>query len=199
MAETKYGRYLISGLMPGEQPSMRGLDLLYLHDEAMKGSNFYTITWMQPPKPEDASPPSDSALHMPPHIHKYTELLIHLGTNPDDPFDLGAEVTVVLGKEMELHTFTRTTTVYVPANFLHGWWEVKNITRPWIFIQVNQGPMHTRIDYPLLFPKEIRDKLPPIQEQEWDEDECRSKWRDTQRVFQEKEWDDDEWRKWRYG
>jgi hypothetical protein len=50
---------------------------------------------------------------------------------------------------------------------LHGWWEVKNVTRPWIFIQVNQGLMHSVKYYPLIFPKETRDKLPPLPVEEW--------------------------------
>jgi hypothetical protein len=165
MADTKYGKYLFSGLEPGGKPSPpgHGIDLLSLDDEVIRGSNFYRISWLQPCDFQDRP----DAVHLPPHIHKYTELLIHLGTNPDDPFDLGAEVTVILGKEMEKNTITRSTTVYVPANFLHGWWEVKNVKRPWIFIQVNQGLMHSAKYYPQIFPKEIRDKLPPLPVEEW--------------------------------
>ena len=172
MAETKYEKYLFSGfseLAPGQKtpPGWKGNVIpLYLDDEIMKGSNFYLISWIRPEKFPDRSRPH-SSVHAPPHIHKYAELLIHLGTNPDDPLDLGAEVTVVLGKEMELHTFNKSTTVYVPANFLHGWWEVKNVKRPWIFIQINQGPLHSKKNYPQLFPKEIRDKLPQEEDEWW--------------------------------
>jgi len=165
MAENKYKKYFFSGLEPGGKPSApgHGIDLLSLDNEVIKGSNFYRISWLDPKNFENYP----MKIHLPPHIHKYTELLIHLGTNPDDPFDLGAEVTMVMGNEMEKHTFTRTTTVYVPANFLHGWWEVKNVTRPWIFIQINQGLMHSAKYYPQIFPKEIRDNLPPL-EDEWE-------------------------------
>jgi len=165
MTETKYDKYLFSGLEPGGKPSApgHGIDLLSLDNEVIAGSNFYRISWLDPKNFQD----HPMTVHLPPHIHKYTELLIHLGTNPDDPFDLGAEVTMIMGKEMEKHTFTRTTTVYVPANFLHGWWEVKNVTRPWLFIQVNQGLMHSAKYYPQIFPRAIRDRLPPL-EDEWE-------------------------------
>jgi hypothetical protein len=34
-----------------------------------------------------------------------------------------------------------------------------NTRRPWIFIEVNQGPRHTEKLYPQVLSKEVRDKI----------------------------------------
>ena len=78
-----------------------------------------------------------------PHTHKYPELFIHLGTDPDNPMDLGAEVEMHAGPEMEKHIITQSTIMYMPANFVHGPWRVLNVTRPFLVITINQSPSHT--------------------------------------------------------
>jgi len=47
-----------------------------------------------------------------PHMHKTPEVVVHLGTNPDDPMELGGEVEMYMGPEMEKHIITRSTLVY---------------------------------------------------------------------------------------
>lgn len=152
MGETKYGKYLISnsGVSLEKLGFERGISLAYLDDTVIKGSYFYRIMWMVP---KETPYPSHG-----PHIHKAAELLIHLGTNPDDPFDLGAEVEMCMGKEMEKHIITRSTVVYIPPNFIHCPWIIRKVYRPWIFIQINQSLMHTLKSYPQLLPKEEREK-----------------------------------------
>ena len=112
MDKTKYGKYIFSGLREGQAPG-RGIDLALLDSAIMKGSNFYRITWNDPLPPgvTDTNPPTHG-----PHIHKYAEILIHLGTNPNDPFDLGAEIEFCLGKEIEKHIITKSKYGYNNAN-----------------------------------------------------------------------------------
>jgi len=61
--------------------------------------------------------------HIPPEhdppAQKDPEVLGMLGTDPDDPRDLGAEIDLYMGKEMGKHAITKSTLVYLPANFLH--------------------------------------------------------------------------------
>jgi len=94
----------------------------------------------------------------PPHIHKDAELLFHIGSNPDDPMDLGAEVEMYMGEEMGKYTFNRSTCIYIPPNFIHCPWRPLKTVRPWIMIQVNQGPVHTEKGFHQLLPKEVREK-----------------------------------------
>lgn len=146
MAETKYGKYFISEV----ESFILGPALARLDDKVIKGCNFYFVHWIMRS--------TDSGGHGP-HIHKDAELLMHIGTNPDDPSDLGGEIELYMGREMEKHVITKTTVVYIPPNFIHCPWIVKRVDRPFLFIEVNQGPLHTEKSFMQLLSKEEREKF----------------------------------------
>ncbi|MCS7115792.1 MAG: hypothetical protein RMJ15_02060 [Nitrososphaerota archaeon] len=152
MTETKYGKYFIT-YDPEQWPEERRPVIIRLEDRIVKGSNFYLVHWMFP----GVTPP-DFVGH-PPHIHKDAEILMHIGTDPNNPMDLGAEVEFYMGPELERHVITKTTAVYIPPNFIHGPWKPIKTVRPWIFIEINQGPAHTEKLYPQVLPKELRDRV----------------------------------------
>ncbi|MGD0794067.1 MAG: hypothetical protein ABR958_00535 [Dehalococcoidales bacterium] len=157
MAEkTKYGKYFIE-YDPTRWPKERRPVMVRMEESVMKGSHFYLVHWVMP---GFAKPLGEYkyAGH-PPHIHKDAELLIHIGTNPDDPMDLGAEVEMYMGPELERHVFNRTCCIYIPPNFIHAPWRPINTIRPWIFIEINQGPSHTEKSYRQILPAETREKI----------------------------------------
>ena len=156
MADTKYGKYFIE-YDPARWPKERRPVMVRMEESVMKGSHFYLVHWMLPNGP---NPIGDFpyAGH-PPHIHKDAELLFHIGTNPNDPMDLGAEVEMYMGAELERHVITRTTVIYIPPNFIHAPWRPLKTERPWIFIEVNQGPSHTEKSFRQLLPREAREKV----------------------------------------
>lgn len=118
--------------------------------DVLPGSDFYMIHWVLP-----HDEPFLEIGH-PPHIHKDAELLFHIGSDPNNPQDLGAEVELYLGSEMEKHVITKSCVVFIPPNFIHAPWKPLKTTRPWIFIEVNQGPKHTEKGYhQLLTPEAI--------------------------------------------
>ncbi|HEY97483.1 MAG TPA: hypothetical protein G4O16_04805 [Dehalococcoidia bacterium] len=154
MAETKYDKYIIE-YDPSRYPNERRPVMARMESSVMEGSHFYLIHWMMP---NVAASFADRPMGgHPPHIHRDVELLFHIGTNPDDPMDLGSEVEIYLGPELERHVFNRTCCIYIPPNFIHGPWRPLNTTRPWIFIEVNQGGEHTEKSYRQLLPKEVRE------------------------------------------
>jgi hypothetical protein len=181
MAETKYGKYFIDhDNEKWRWPTERRPVMSRMDDSVAKGSYFYLIHWMFPteggttgfgvtnPKDADAARVRFGSSDLvfthpmaghPPHIHKDAELLFHIGTNPDDPMDLGAEVQMYMGPEMERHVFNRTCCIYIPPNFIHSPWKPLKTTRPWIFIEVNQGPVHTEKSFRQLLPKELRETI----------------------------------------
>jgi hypothetical protein len=73
--------------------------------------------------------------------------------------DLGAEVEMHMGPELERHVITRTCCIYIPPNFIHSPWRPIKTTRPWIFIEINQGPSHTEKSYRQILPAETREKI----------------------------------------
>ena len=140
MAETKYGKYFFSGPVPGREAAKLIADL---SGDSIKGSNRYMVNWVFPSPAGIFGVDSWDQISHGPHVHKSAEILMHLGTNPDKPYDLGAEVELFMGPEMERHVITKSTVIYIPPNFVHCPWTIKRVDRPFIIIQVNQEPTHT--------------------------------------------------------
>jgi len=70
-----------------------------------------------------------------PHEHDYDQYLCFLGT-PEDVSDFDAEVEIWLGKEMEKHTMTEATVVYVPAGLTHTPMNFKRMSKPVLLINI---------------------------------------------------------------
>ena len=157
MAEGKYDKYFVTyGVTTPKVDDPRPI-LARIDNSVAKGCHFYLVHWVAPGF-ADMLGDYEYAGH-PPHIHKDAELLMHIGGNPDDPMDLGAEVEMYMGPELERHVITQSTIIYVPPNFIHAPWRPLRVDRPFLFIEVNQGPSHTEKFYPQLLPKEARDKI----------------------------------------
>ncbi|MBN1368545.1 MAG: hypothetical protein JW967_11530 [Dehalococcoidales bacterium] len=122
MQTTKYDKYFIRGPKPG---GFRKFDVVYLDDSIIKGSLYFALSMIT----LDKVPPDHG-----PHSHDFSEIMGFFGTNPDDPYDLGAEFTLYMGEEMEPHTFDKSTLVYVPATLPHGPLVHKKVYKPYIFV-----------------------------------------------------------------
>lgn len=84
-------------------------------------------------------PPKDDTFTGPgPHQHDYDELFAFIGTNPDDVYDLGAEVEMWLGEgeERELVVINTTSSLYIPAGLAHELKGYRNIRRPVMYLVV---------------------------------------------------------------
>ena len=113
----KYDKYFVKyGINTPEVDDPRPI-LARLDDSVAKGSNFYLVHWVAPGF-GDILGDYEYAGH-PPHIHKAAELLMHIGGDPDNPMDLGAEVEMYMGPELEKHTFTESTVIYIPPGEKH--------------------------------------------------------------------------------
>jgi len=62
------------------------------------------------------------------HVHDYDELIGFFGSNPNDPYDLGAEIEVTINGEM--HIINRTSLIFVPAGMKHMPLSIKKVDRP---------------------------------------------------------------------
>ena len=52
-----------------------------------------------------------------PHSHPYDQFLFYIGSDPDNPQDLGAEIEITLGDE--IYTFDKSAVVYIPKDVIH--------------------------------------------------------------------------------
>ena len=62
------------------------------------------------------------------HVHDADELIGFIGSNPDDPYDLGGEIEVTV--DGETFTLTRSTLVFAPAGVPHMPLSIKRVDRP---------------------------------------------------------------------
>ncbi|HJX13268.1 MAG TPA: hypothetical protein VJ377_07050 [Dehalococcoidales bacterium] len=153
MAKTKYGKYFLTQPEPGAPKKgfwANDNTVAYTDDDVIKGSELF---WAVRMGPAWIAPPHG------PHTHQDPEVLVMLGTDPDDPWDLGAEIELCMGPEMEKHVITRSTLVYIPANFLHCPIAYRNVRRPFIFIQSQYAPKLTETSFKKLVAERERDKM----------------------------------------
>jgi hypothetical protein len=76
-----------------------------------------------------------------PHIHKYDEFLIFLGAElPDLCSSFDAEIDLWMGEEMEKHTITSTTVVFIPKGMQHAPLNFRAINKPVLFHALYLGP-----------------------------------------------------------
>ena len=69
-----------------------------------------------------------------PHVHKYDEFLIFLGASPPDLcHSYDAEVDLWMGKELEKHTISSATVVFIPKGVLHCPLNFRKINKPILF------------------------------------------------------------------
>jgi len=76
-----------------------------------------------------------------PHIHKHDEFLIFLGGElPDLCSSFDAEIDLWMGEEMEKHTITSTTVVFIPKGMQHAPLNFRAIRKPVLFHALYLGP-----------------------------------------------------------
>jgi len=73
-------------------------------------------------------------------IHPYDECLVFESTDTSNILNLGAEISVELGPEREVHTFTDPTVVLIPKGLPHGPVTVKRLDRTIVHYSIGLGP-----------------------------------------------------------
>ena len=71
------------------------------------------------------------------HSHDFHELLCFVGGNPENIDDLGAEISICLGEELEEHIIKSATVVSIPPGLKHCPLKVTKITRPFVFLEIS--------------------------------------------------------------
>jgi uncharacterized RmlC-like cupin family protein len=71
-----------------------------------------------------------------PHVHPRPEILTFMGTDLNDLSQLGGEVEVYLGKELERHVLTAPTAVVIPGGLAHCPLVITRVDRPMILCDI---------------------------------------------------------------
>jgi len=135
VTESKYGRNLVTkpiyevsaGKIKGRQyPTMT-----VMSNTLVPGSNTYIeLGWIW-----DMPEPNPHILE---HSHgEYGEIVLHIGNDPNNPEDLGAEIEFTVGGEPLV--FDKTSALFVPAGVKHGPVTWKKVRRPHIQLAMVLG------------------------------------------------------------
>ncbi|MBN1368543.1 MAG: hypothetical protein JW967_11520 [Dehalococcoidales bacterium] len=95
-----------------------------LGNEWIKGSMHIGFRWILPGGPY---PPTKA------HTHDADEVIGFIGSNTDDVTDLGGEVELFMGEEMERYVISKTCLVWIPKDLVHCPMTYLRIDRPLLF------------------------------------------------------------------
>jgi hypothetical protein len=141
MAETKYGKYIITkpkSKIPqtdwGKESSAseRLTRVMFLDNEVLKGAFYVECAWFT--KGFDEAAPL-------PHAHDFDEVLAFFGTNLEDPSDLCGEIEIWLDDEK--HVLTQSSAVFIPKGLKHGPLVIRRVDRPIFHFATGPGGMYT--------------------------------------------------------
>ncbi len=133
MAEIDHKKYLVTeplweagpGVTNRQSPTMT-----FMSGTQVPGADCYIefgwIWGMPEPNP-----------HVHEHVHHFDEIIVHMGGDPDDPEDLGADVEYYLGGQPL--TFTTTSAILVPKGVRHGPHTWKKYRKPHIGMAIMVG------------------------------------------------------------
>jgi len=151
MAESKYGKYIVSTLKspaaeaPWSPPLSqagkgKGGRVLYLDNDVAPGAFYVECVWVMPRPAVTVPGGGTRRVGTEPHTHDYDEVIAFLGTDLDDPYDLGAEVELWLGDEK--HIITKSSLVFIPAGLQHCPLTFLKVDRPVFHFTTGPGKMY---------------------------------------------------------
>lgn len=135
MAESKYQKNLITEPIYelSSESDIKGRQtppMTYASDKLIPQSNVYIrFGWIY-----DMPEPNP---HIHEHSHNYDEILLHIGTDPDHPEDLGAELEFMV--DGETIKIDKTSALYIPKGVKHGPLTWKSVKRPHLEMAVLPG------------------------------------------------------------
>ena len=123
--------------------------IAFTDNDIIKGSYHLLASWVTSlPRPVHG-----------PHTHADDQLLIFLSSDPENIHDLGCDVEMCIGPEMERHVFSESNLVYIPAGLIHGPIRFRNLRRPFIFMQDVYAPKLTETPCEELVTEDDRGKM----------------------------------------
>ena len=136
--EGKYGKYIVQDL---HDPNLGSAEfqkmykkfsrrVLWIDNNVVQGAFQMNTAWYF------NVPEKDPVFEE--HTHDFDELIGFFGSNPDEPYDLGAELEVTL--DGELHKLTRTSLIFCPAGMKHMPLSIKRVDRPIFHFSIVLAP-----------------------------------------------------------
>ena len=137
--EGEYGKYIVQDLQT--PPNMYNEEfarmyekfsrrILWMDGNVVPGAFQMNTAWYY------AVPERDPVFEE--HVHDYDELIGFFGSDPDHPYDLGAEMEVTINGER--HLLTKSSLIFAPAGLPHMRISIKRVDRPMFHFSVVMNP-----------------------------------------------------------
>jgi hypothetical protein len=134
MAESNVEKYVVKKpafeVIPKFEVKGRIPAMTLMSENLVPGTKMYVETgWvlgMPDPNP-----------HIGEHTHDYDEIILHIGTDPNNPEDLGGEIEI--GIDGQPVTINSTSGIYVPKGVSHGPLVWKKFTKPHLELTIMIG------------------------------------------------------------
>jgi hypothetical protein len=154
MPKLKYGKYVVSELRLASKlsPPRQGpnpyefpkpgeggrIQLLYLDNEIVRNALYTECVWIMPggvlPKTVEPDP----------HSHDFDEVVTFIGSNVQDPYDLGGEI--VMSLEGEPQVLTRSCILFIPKGMKHCPLIIRRVDRPIFHSAMGTGGIYLQND-----------------------------------------------------
>ena len=93
-------------------------NVILLNSDVIPGAPYFTCTWFYTP----------TDMMQKPHTHDFDEHVGFVGSNPDDPTDLGAVIKFMV--DGEWLTIDKSSVLFIPAGVEHCPYIIESIERP---------------------------------------------------------------------
>jgi len=101
----------------------RATRILWLEDEIISGASSVILSWYWKATEKEGSPS---------HVHDFDEVIGFIGSDPQNPRDLGGEVELWL--EDERYLLNESCLVFIPRGLRHCPLRVTKVDRPILFM-----------------------------------------------------------------
>ena len=130
---TDYERYLVRKPIYEAGPGVKNRQsptMTYMSSKQVPEANYYIeFGWIW-----DIPDPNP---HIHEHVHDFDEIVLHIGGDPENPEDLGAEIDFYV--EGQCLTLTTTCGIFLPAGVSHGPLIWKDVRKPHIEMAIMLG------------------------------------------------------------
>jgi len=140
MAESKYGKYVVTDLIVPEEKkkiaaaySQYATRILWMDENVVPGAFHMNTAWYLN---------AATTLEDKPHVHDADEIIGFFGGDPANPYDLGGELEIWL--EDEKQVITKSAMLFVPAGMRHCPLILKRVDRPIFHFTVVPGGRYVK-------------------------------------------------------
>ncbi|MBN1256020.1 MAG: hypothetical protein JXA50_12155 [Deltaproteobacteria bacterium] len=140
MSNRKYEKYILTELKVPEdvqyrqeQYSKRATRILWLEDEFVQGADSVILSWYWKATEKEGTPS---------HVHDYDEILGFIGSDPENPHDLGGEVEYWI--EDEKYILNKSCLIWIPKGLRHCPLRVTRVDRPILFLAISMSKKYAK-------------------------------------------------------